>query len=128
MSVIVSCVIFDFWDGLKLVYCCILYVMYEIGNSYEKVYCKFVCFVGDVMGKYYFYGDGVIYDVLVWMVQDFLMLLLFLDGQGNFGFMDGDNLVVMCYIEVCMDKLVVFMLVDIEKDMVDFQDNYDGKD
>lgn len=80
------------------------------------------------MGKYYFYGDSVIYDVFVWMVQDFLMFLFLLDGQGNFGLMDGDIVVVMCYIEVWMDKLFLFMLVDIDKDIVDFVDNYDGKD
>lgn len=128
MLVIVSWVIFDLCDGLKFVYCCILFVMNEIGNIYDKFYCKLVCLVGDVMGKYYLYGDVVIYDVLVWMVQDFFMLLLFLDGQGNFGSMDGDFVVVMCYIEVWMDKFLVYFLMDIDKDIVEFQDNYDGKD
>ncbi|WP_439649096.1 DNA gyrase subunit A [Epibacterium ulvae] len=128
MSVIVSRAIPDLRDGLKPVHRRILYAMHETGNTHEKTYRKSARPVGDVMGKYHPHGDGAIYDALVRMAQDFSMSLPLLDGQGNFGSMDGDNPAAMRYTEVRMDKPSAFMLADIDKDTVDFQDNYDGKD
>ena len=128
MSVIVSRAIPDLRDGLKPVHRRILYAMHETGNSHDKSYRKSARPVGDVMGKYHPHGDGAIYDALVRMAQDFSMSLPLLDGQGNFGSMDGDNPAAMRYTEVRMDKPSAFLLADIEKDTVNFQDNYDGKD
>ncbi|WP_435136569.1 DNA gyrase subunit A [Pseudopelagicola sp. nBUS_19] len=128
MSVIVSRAIPDLRDGLKPVHRRILYAMHETGNTHEKSYRKSARPVGDVMGKYHPHGDSAIYDALVRMAQNFSMSLPLLDGQGNFGSMDGDNPAAMRYTEVRMDKPAAFMLADIEKDTVDFQDNYDGKD
>lgn len=128
MSVIVSRAIPDLRDGLKPVHRRILYAMHETGNSHDKSYRKSARPVGDVMGKYHPHGDSAIYDALVRMAQDFSMSLPLLDGQGNFGSMDGDNAAAMRYTEVRMDKPAAFMLNDIEKETVDFQDNYDGKD
>ena len=128
MSVIVSRAIPDLRDGLKPVHRRILYAMHETGNTHDKPYRKSARPVGDVMGKYHPHGDSAIYDALVRMAQDFSMSLPLLDGQGNFGSMDGDNPAAMRYTEVRMDKPAAFMLADIEKDTVDFQDNYDGKD
>ncbi|NDW43408.1 DNA gyrase subunit A [Ruegeria sp. PrR005] len=128
MSVIVSRAIPDLRDGLKPVHRRILYAMHETGNTHDKSYRKSARPVGDVMGKYHPHGDSAIYDALVRMAQDFSMSLPLLDGQGNFGSMDGDNPAAMRYTEVRMDKPAAFMLADIEKETVDFQDNYDGKD
>ena len=128
MSVIVSRAIPDLRDGLKPVHRRILYAMHEAGNSHEKSYRKSARAVGDVMGKYHPHGDAAIYDALVRMAQDFSMSLPLLDGQGNFGSMDGDNAAAMRYTEVRMDKPAAFLLADIDKDTVNFQDNYDGKD
>ena len=128
MSVIVSRAIPDLRDGLKPVHRRILYAMHEAGNSHEKSYRKSARAVGDVMGKYHPHGDSAIYDALVRMAQDFSMSLPLLDGQGNFGSMDGDNAAAMRYTEVRMDKPAAFLLSDIDKETVDFQDNYDGKD
>ncbi|WP_439111170.1 DNA gyrase subunit A [Lentibacter sp.] len=128
MSVIVSRAIPDLRDGLKPVHRRILYAMYEAGNTHDKPYRKSARAVGDVMGKYHPHGDSAIYDALVRMAQDFSMSLPLLDGQGNFGSMDGDNAAAMRYTEVRMDKPAAFALADIDKDTVDFQDNYDGKD
>nr|WP_303623707.1 DNA gyrase subunit A [Shimia sp. CNT1-13L.2] len=128
MSVIVSRAIPDLRDGLKPVHRRILYAMHETGNTHEKAYRKSARPVGDVMGKYHPHGDSAIYDALVRMAQDFSMSLPLLDGQGNFGSMDGDNPAAMRYTEVRMDKPAASILADIEKDTVDFQDNYDGKD
>ena len=128
MSVIVSRAIPDLRDGLKPVHRRILYAMHEVGNSHDKPYRKSARPVGDVMGKYHPHGDSAIYDALVRMAQDFSMSLPLLDGQGNFGSMDGDNAAAMRYTEVRMDKPAAFLLADIDKDTVDFQDNYDGKD
>jgi DNA gyrase subunit A len=102
--------------------------MQETGNTHEKSYRKSARPVGDVMGKYHPHGDSAIYDALVRMAQPFSMSLPLLDGQGNFGSMDGDNPAAMRYTEVRMDKPAAFLLSDIDKDTVDFQDNYDGKD
>ncbi|WP_121065272.1 DNA gyrase subunit A [Chachezhania antarctica] len=128
MSVIVSRAIPDLRDGLKPVHRRILFAMHETGNSHDKPYRKSARPVGDVMGKYHPHGDSAIYDALVRMAQDFSMSLPLLDGQGNFGSMDGDNAAAMRYTEVRMAKPAAYMLADIEKDTVDFQDNYDGKD
>jgi DNA gyrase subunit A len=128
MSVIVSRAIPDLRDGLKPVHRRILYAMHEAGNTHDKAYRKSARGVGDVMGKYHPHGDSAIYDALVRMAQDFAMSLPLLDGQGNFGSMDGDNAAAMRYTEVRMDKPAAFLLADIDKETVDFQDNYDGKD
>ncbi|UYV39137.1 DNA gyrase subunit A [Rhodobacteraceae bacterium D3-12] len=128
MSVIVSRAIPDLRDGLKPVHRRILYAMHETNNSHDKPYRKSARPVGDVMGKYHPHGDSAIYDALVRMAQDFSMSLPLLDGQGNFGSMDGDNAAAMRYTEVRMDKPAAFILADIDKETVDFQDNYDGKD
>ena len=128
MSVIVSRAIPDLRDGLKPVHRRILYAMHETGNSHDKPYRKSARPVGDVMGKYHPHGDSAIYDALVRMAQDFSMSLPLLDGQGNFGSMDGDNPAAMRYTEVRMDKPAAALLADIEKETVDFQPNYDGKD
>jgi len=128
MSVIVSRAIPDLRDGLKPVHRRILYAMHETGNTHDKPYRKSARPVGDVMGKYHPHGDGAIYDALVRMAQPFSMSLKLLDGQGNFGSMDGDNPAAMRYTEVRMDKPAAFLLADIDKNTVDFQDNYDGKD
>ncbi|MBR9864587.1 MAG: DNA gyrase subunit A [Rhodobacteraceae bacterium] len=128
MSVIVSRAIPDLRDGLKPVHRRILYAMNETGNTHDKSYRKSARPVGDVMGKYHPHGDSAIYDALVRMAQDFSMSLPLLDGQGNFGSMDGDSAAAMRYTEVRMDKPAASLLADIDKDTVDFQDNYDGKD
>ncbi|WP_299559216.1 DNA gyrase subunit A [uncultured Sulfitobacter sp.] len=127
MSVIVSRAIPDLRDGLKPVHRRILFAMHETGNTADKPYRKSARPVGDVMGQYHPHGDSAIYDALVRMAQDFSMSLPLLDGQGNFGSMDGDNAAAMRYTEVRMDKPAAFLLADIDKDTVDFQDNYDGK-
>jgi DNA gyrase subunit A len=128
MSVIVSRAIPDLRDGLKPVHRRILFAMHETGNAHDKPYRKSARPVGDTMGKYHPHGDASIYDALVRMAQGFSMSLPLLDGQGNFGSMDGDNPAAMRYTEVRMDKPAASLLADIEKDTVDFQDNYDGKD
>ena len=128
MSVIVSRAIPDLRDGLKPVHRRILYAMHETGNTHDKSYRKSARPVGDVMGKYHPHGDAAIYDALVRMAQDFSMSLPLLDGQGNFGSMDGDSAAAMRYTEVRMEKAASFLLADIEKETVDFQLNYDGKD
>jgi DNA gyrase subunit A len=128
MSVIVSRAIPDLRDGLKPVHRRILFAMHETGNTHDKPYRKSARPVGDTMGKYHPHGDSAIYDALVRMAQPFSMSLPLLDGQGNFGSMDGDNPAAMRYTEVRMDKPAAALLEDIDKDTVDFQDNYDGKD
>ena len=128
MSVIVSRAIPDLRDGLKPVHRRILFAMQESGNTHDKSYRKSARPVGDTMGKYHPHGDSAIYDALVRMAQPFSMSLKLLDGQGNFGSMDGDAAAAMRYTEVRMDKPAAFLLADIDKDTVDFQDNYDGKD
>ncbi len=128
MSVIVSRAIPDLRDGLKPVHRRILYSMHETNNSYDRPYRKSARPVGDVMGKYHPHGDQAIYDALVRMAQDFSMSLMLLDGQGNFGSVDGDSAAAMRYTEVRMAKTTSVILQDIEKGTVDFQDNYDGKD
>ncbi len=128
MSVIVSRAIPDLRDGLKPVHRRILFAMHEAGNTHDKPYRKSARAVGDVMGKYHPHGDAAIYDALVRMAQPFSMSLKLLDGQGNFGSLDGDAPAAMRYTEVRLDKPAAYMLADIEKETVDFQPNYDGKD
>jgi len=128
MSVIVSRAIPDLRDGLKPVHRRILYAMNEVGNTIDKPYRKSSRPVADTMGKYHPHGDSAIYDALVRMAQNFSMSLVLLDGQGNFGSMDGDRAAAFRYTEVRMAKTANFLLADIDKDTVDFQDNYDGKD
>ncbi|WP_134726704.1 DNA gyrase subunit A [Paracoccus luteus] len=128
MSVIVSRAIPDLRDGLKPVHRRILFAMDETNNTFDKPYRKSARPVGDVMGKYHPHGDSAIYDALVRMAQSFSMSLPLLDGQGNFGSMDGDSAAAMRYTEVRMAKAANWLLMDIDKDTVDFQDNYDGKD
>lgn len=128
MSVIVSRAIPDLRDGLKPVHRRILFAMHETGNTHDKPYRKSARPVGDTMGKYHPHGDIAIYDALVRMAQPFSMSLKLLDGQGNFGSMDGDTAAAMRYTEVRMDKPTAFLLADIDKETVEFQDNYDGKD
>ncbi len=128
MSVIVSRAIPDVCDGLKPVHRRILYGMLELGVDYNKPYKKSARIVGDVMGKYHPHGDSAIYDALVRMAQDFSMSLPLVDGQGNFGSMDGDNAAAMRYTEARLAKVSHELLNDIDKDTVDFQENYDGSE
>jgi len=126
MSVIVSRAIPDVRDGLKPVHRRILYAMHESGYTSDKKYRKCARVVGDVMGKYHPHGDLAIYDALVRLAQDFSMSLPLLDGQGNFGSVDGDRAAAMRYTEVKMDRSAEALLADIGKNTVAFQDNYDG--
>ncbi|AEM40866.1 DNA gyrase subunit A [Ketogulonicigenium vulgare] len=128
MSVIVSRAIPDLRDGLKPVHRRILFAMNESGNTHDKAFRKSARAVGDTMGKYHPHGDSSIYDALARMAQDFSMSLQLIEGQGNFGSMDGDSPAAMRYTEARLAKVASFMLADIDKDTVDFQDNYDGKD
>ncbi|MEN8840345.1 MAG: DNA gyrase subunit A, partial [Octadecabacter sp.] len=128
MSVIVSRAIPDLRDGLKPVHRRIIYSMYEKGITHDKSYRKSAKSVGDVMGSYHPHGDSAIYDALVRMAQDFSMSLPLIDGQGNFGSMDGDGAAAMRYTESRLAKVASFMTGDIDKDTVDFIDNYDGKE
>ena len=128
MSVIVSRAIPDLRDGLKPVHRRILYAMNEGGYTHDKSYRKAAKSVGDVMGSYHPHGDSAIYDSLVRMAQDFSMSLMLIDGQGNFGSMDGDNPAAMRYTEARLAKSAQSLLADLDKDTVDFQDNYDGKE
>jgi len=128
MSVIVSRAIPDLRDGLKPVHRRIIYSMYEKGIAHEKAYRKSAKSVGDVMGSYHPHGDSAIYDALVRMAQDFSMSLPLIDGQGNFGSMDGDSAAAMRYTESRLDKVASFMTGDLDKETVDFIDNYDGKE
>src|SRR5664279_620801 len=102
--------------------------MNEAGRTPDKKYTKSATTVGDVMGKYHPHGDSAIYDSLVRMAQDFSMRLPLVDGQGNFGSMDGDNPAAMRYTESRLEKAAHALLEDIDKDTVDFQDNYDGSE
>ncbi|MCF7748087.1 DNA gyrase subunit A [Sulfitobacter sp. M39] len=128
MSVIVSRAIPDLRDGLKPVHRRIIYSMYEKGITHDKAYRKSAKSVGDVMGSYHPHGDSAIYDALVRMAQDFSMSLPLIDGQGNFGSMDGDSAAAMRYTESRLDKVASFMTGDLDKETVDFIDNYDGKE
>jgi len=128
MSVIVSRAIPDVRDGLKPVHRRILYSMHENGFTREKPYKKSARVVGDVIGKYHPHGDSAVYDALVRLAQDFSMSLPLLDGQGNFGSVDGDRPAAMRYTEVRMDRPAASLLADIEKNTVAYQDNYDASE
>ena len=128
MSVIVSRALPDVRDGLKPVHRRILYTMYESGNHHDKPYKKSARIVGDVMGRYHPHGDAAIYASLVRMAQDFSLSNTLIDGQGNFGSMDGDSPAQMRYTEVRLSRVAAYILKDITLDTVDFQDNYDGSE
>ena len=128
MSVIVSRALPDARDGLKPVHRRILYAMSEAGYDWNKAYRKSARVVGDVIGKYHPHGDQSVYDALVRMAQDFSMRAPLIDGQGNFGSVDGDPPAAMRYTEVRLAKLAHSLLEDIDKDTVDFQENYDGSE
>ena len=128
MSVIVSRAIPDLRDGLKPVHRRIIYSMYEKGITADKSYRKSAKSVGDVMGSYHPHGDSAIYEALVRMAQGFSMSLPLIDGQGNFGSMDGDGAAAMRYTESRLAKSAGALTEDLLKDTVDFQDNYDGKE
>ena len=128
MSVIVSRALPDARDGLKPVHRRILYAMHEAGYDWNKSYKKSSRVVGDVMGKYHPHGDLAIYDALVRMAQEFSLRAPLIDGQGNFGSVDGDRPAAMRYTEVRLEKLAHFLLDDIDKDTVNFQDNYDSSE
>ncbi|HEY4995215.1 MAG TPA: DNA gyrase subunit A, partial [Aestuariivirga sp.] len=127
MSVIVSRALPDVRDGLKPVHRRILYAMHEAGRTPDKKYTKSATTVGDVMGRYHPHGDSAIYDALVRMAQDFSLRLPLIDGQGNFGSMDGDPPAAMRYTESRLDKAAMPLLDDIDADTVDYQPNYDGE-
>ena len=125
MSVIVSRALPDVRDGLKPVHRRILYAMHEAGYEWNKQHRKSARVVGDVIGKYHPHGDQAVYDALVRLAQNFSMRVPLLDGQGNFGSMDGDRAAAMRYTEVRMSKISKFLLEDIEKNTVEYRPNYD---
>src|SRR5438876_1084821 len=125
MSVIIGRALPDVRDGLKPVHRRVLWAMNELGNAYNKAYKKSARVVGDVIGKYHPHGDTAVYDTIVRMAQDFSMRYPLIDGQGNFGSVDGDAPAAMRYTEVRMAKLTNEVLADIEKETVNFQPNYD---
>jgi DNA gyrase subunit A len=126
MSVIVGRALPDVRDGLKPVHRRVLHAMNVLGNDWNKAYKKSARVVGDVIGKYHPHGDSAVYDTIVRMAQPFAMRYMLVDGQGNFGSVDGDSAAAMRYTEVRMNKIAHDMLADIEKGTVDFVDNYDG--
>ena len=128
MSVIVGRALPDVRDGLKPVHRRILHAMRELGNDWNKAYKKSARVVGDVIGKYHPHGDNAVYDALVRMAQDFSLRYLLVDGQGNFGSVDGDAPAAMRYTEVRMARITSELLADIEKETVDFVPNYDGSE
>ncbi|MBX2826326.1 MAG: DNA gyrase subunit A [Gammaproteobacteria bacterium] len=128
MSVIVGRALPDVRDGLKPVHRRVLYSMHEQGNDWNKAYRKSARVVGDVMGKYHPHGDSAIYDTIVRMAQPFSMRYMLVDGQGNFGSVDGDPAAAMRYTEVRMAKIAHELLADIDKETVDFAPNYDGNE
>lgn len=128
MSVIVGRALPDVRDGLKPVHRRVLYAMHEMNNVWNRPYLKCARVVGDTMGKYHPHGDASIYDTLVRMAQDFSLRYTLVDGQGNFGSIDGDSAAAMRYTECRLDKISQELLADIDKDTVDFQPNYDGKE
>ncbi|MDR1397775.1 MAG: DNA gyrase subunit A [Desulfarculales bacterium] len=126
MSVIIGRALPEVRDGLKPVHRRILFAMHELKNDYNKAYKKSARLVGDVIGKYHPHGDTAVYDAIVRMAQDFAMRYVLVDGQGNFGSVDGDAPAAMRYTEVRMSKLAHAFLDDLEKETVEFVDNYDG--
>lgn len=128
MSVIVGRALPDVRDGLKPVHRRVLFAMHEMNNVWNRPYVKCARVVGEVMGKYHPHGDASIYDTLVRLAQDFSMRYTLVDGQGNFGSIDGDNAAAMRYTECRLDRIANEMLSDIDKETVDFVPNYDGKE
>ncbi len=128
MSVIVGRALPDVRDGLKPVHRRVLYAMSELSNDWNKPYKKSARIVGDVIGKYHPHGDTAVYDTIVRMAQDFSLRYMLIDGQGNFGSVDGDNAAAMRYTEIRMSKIAHEMLADIDKETVDFGPNYDGSE
>ena len=126
MSVIVGRALPDVRDGLKPVHRRVLHAMNVLGNDWNKAYKKSARVVGDVIGKYHPHGDSAVYDTIVRMAQDFSMRYTLVDGQGNFGSIDGDSAAAMRYTEVRMEKIAHEMLADIDKETVDWVPNYDG--
>ncbi len=128
MSVIVGRALPDARDGLKPVHRRVLFAMHELSNHWNRPYKKSARIVGDVIGKYHPHGDGAVYDTLVRMAQDFSLRHMLVDGQGNFGSIDGDNAAAMRYTEIRLSKIAHEMLEDIDKETVDFAPNYDGSE
>lgn len=126
MSVIVGRALPDVRDGLKPVHRRVLYAMNDTGNAWNKAYMKSARIVGDVIGRYHPHGDSAVYDTIVRMAQPFSMRYMLVDGQGNFGSVDGDSAAAMRYTEIRMQKLTHEMLADLDKETVDWVDNYDG--
>ncbi len=126
MSVIVARALPDASDGLKPVHRRILYAMYDMGLRHDRPYKKSARIVGEVLGKYHPHGDAAVYDAMVRMAQDFSMRYRLVDGQGNFGSVDGDSAAAMRYTEARLDAIAAGMLADIDRDTVDFVDNFDG--
>ena len=126
MSVIVGRALPDVRDGLKPVHRRVLFAMNELNNDWNKPYKKSARVVGDVIGKYHPHGDSAVYDTIVRMAQDFSLRYTLVDGQGNFGSVDGDSAAAMRYTEIRMDKLAHSLLADLDKETVDFVENYDG--
>src|SRR6188474_3470714 len=128
MSVIIGRALPDVRDGLKPVHRRVLWAMHELGNAYNKAYKKSARVVGDVIGKYHPHGDTAVYDTIVRMAQPFSMRYLLVDGQGNFGSVDGDAPAAMRYTEVRMSRIAHEMLADLDKETVDFTPNYDNSE
>ena len=128
MSVIVGRALPDARDGLKPVHRRVLFAMHELNNDWNRPYKKSARIVGDVIGKYHPHGDQSVYDAIVRMAQDFSLRHLLVDGQGNFGSVDGDNAAAMRYTEIRLSKIAQEMLADIDKETVDFGPNYDGSE
>ena len=128
MSVIVGRALPDVRDGLKPVHRRVLFAMHELGNDWNKAYKKSARIVGDVIGKYHPHGDQSVYDTIVRMAQDFSMRHMLVDGQGNFGSVDGDNAAAMRYTEIRLSKIAHELLADLDKETVDFGPNYDGSE
>ena len=126
MSVIVGRALPDVRDGLKPVHRRVLFGMHEMNNAWNRPYVKCARVVGEVMGKYHPHGDQSIYDTLVRMAQDFSLRYTLVDGQGNFGSIDGDAAAAMRYTECRLDRISEEMLADIDKETIDFVPNYDG--
>ena len=128
MSVIVGRALPDVRDGLKPVHRRVLFAMHELSNDWNRAYKKSARIVGDVIGKYHPHGDTAVYDTIVRMAQDFSLRYPLVDGQGNFGSVDGDNAAAMRYTEIRMARIAHELLADIEKETVDFGPNYDGSE
>ncbi|AIS87406.1 DNA gyrase subunit A [Burkholderia pseudomallei] len=128
MSVIVGRALPDVRDGLKPVHRRVLFAMHELNNDWNRPYKKSARIVGDVIGKYHPHGDTAVYDTIVRMAQDFSLRYMLVDGQGNFGSVDGDNAAAMRYTEIRMAKIGHELLADIDKETVDFGPNYDGSE